>query len=273
MKRFKNKFAINAVLMLGSALCMSQTHAHAATIQGINPEVQASVWQEDAGEVASVSLNGKELITFRSDSGSGSAASRAEDLAAHLQELLEDKKFDPNDILPARSGSRATVQRDASTVLTFDPPTGTAEEQNLALESSWKLVNGLRTAFGAPALPASYLKLVEQAEQKIADGSSPANCFSGTASWYGPHFQGRKTSDGHRFDQEKMTAAHRSLPFGTKLLVMNRKTGHSCIVEVNDRGPFVADRVIDLSRAAARQLNMLSAGVALVDCLILGGSQ
>jgi rare lipoprotein A len=67
-----------------------------------------------------------------------------------------------------------------------------------------------------------------------------------------------------------MTAAHRSLPFGTKLLVMNRKTGSSCVVEINDRGPFVGDRVIDLSRGAARQLNMISSGVALVDCLVLG---
>ena len=67
-----------------------------------------------------------------------------------------------------------------------------------------------------------------------------------------------------------MTAAHRSLPFGTKLLVMNRRTGDSCVVKVNDRGPFIGGRVIDLSKGAARQLNMLGSGIAMVDCIVLG---
>ncbi len=69
---------------------------------------------------------------------------------------------------------------------------------------------------------------------------------------------------------EGMTAAHRSLPFGTRLLVMNRSTGDSCVVSVNDRGPFIGDRIIDLSKGAARKLNMLGSGVALVDCVIIG---
>src|SRR5262249_40165933 len=97
------------------------------------------------------------------------------------------------------------------------------------------------------------------------------NCFSGAASWYGAKFHGRKCSDGSKFDMNGLTAAHRSLAFGTKLLVMNRKTGDSCVVQVTDRGPFVDGRVIDLSRGAAQQLNMLSSGVAMVDCLVLGG--
>jgi rare lipoprotein A len=96
--------------------------------------------------------------------------------------------------------------------------------------------------------------------------------FSGQASWYGPKFHGRKCSDGSRFDMEKMTAAHRSLPFGTKLLVMNRATGASCVVSVNDRGPFIGNRVLDLSKGAARKLNMLGSGVAMVDCLIIGSA-
>jgi len=103
-----------------------------------------------------------------------------------------------------------------------------------------------------------------------AAGASISGRFSGNASWYGPHFHGRKCSDGTIFDQEGMTAAHRSLPFGTKLLVMNRRTGASCVVKVNDRGPFIGGRVIDLSKGAARQLNMLGSGVAMVDCIVLG---
>jgi rare lipoprotein A len=257
------------MFVLVPALTLCQTQARATTIQGFAPEVQAQVWQEDTNEVASVSLNGKELLSFRSEAGSGAAAARAEELAAKLQEMLEDKKFDANDILPAKSGGHSTVQREGSTILSFDNSSNqSADGESAPLESSWKLVNAIRTAYNAPTLPSSYLKLVGEAEQSVA---STGNCFSGTASWYGGKFHGRKTSDGHKYDQEKLTAAHRSLPFGTKLLVMNRKTGSTCVVEVNDRGPFVADRVIDLSRAAARQLNMLSTGVALVDCLVLGG--
>jgi rare lipoprotein A len=140
-------------------------------------------------------------------------------------------------------------------------------QESNPLELSWKIANGLRTAFGEPLVPQSFLKLADQIAQ---DNRKPSGWISGQASWYGPRFHGRKTSDGSRFDQEGMTAAHRSLPFGTKLLVMNRKTGNSCVVKVNDRGPFVGDRVIDLSRGAARQLNMLSSGVAMVDCVVLG---
>ena len=247
-------------MLLAPALYAGQQQAQAASIQGCSPEVEATVWQDDSTEFASVSLNGKELLTFKGESGY--ASGKAEELAARLQELLDDRKFDASEIVPARSGSLATIQQDGNTVLSFESD---SPDDQTAAETSWKLVNSIRLVFGAPTLPSSYLKLVDQAEQKTAGNST----FSGQASWYGGRFHGRKTSDGHRYDQEKMTAAHRSLPFGTKLLVMNRKTGSTCIVEVNDRGPFVADRVIDLSRAAARQLNMISTGVALVDCLVL----
>ncbi len=258
-------------MVMVPAICWSQPSARAASVQGVNPQVEAAVWQEDGCEMAAVTLNGKELLTFRSEAGSGAAA-RAEDLAGKLQDLLDDKKFDANSILPARAGGLAAIQMDGSTVVSFDPVCDAKASRSSSLETSWKLVNAIRTAYSTPTLPGWYLKLMDQAEQKLASDSTPANCFSGQASWYGGRFHGRKTSDGHRYDQEKMTAAHRSLPFGTKLLVMNRKTGNSCVVEINDRGPFVGDRVIDLSRAAARQLNMLTSGVALVDCLILGGN-
>lgn len=267
MKRSATKLALNLALIVAPAMLMCQQNAaHAATVQGVNPDVETVVWQEDNSECASVSLNGKELLTFKGEPETASA--QAEDLAAHLQEVLDDRKFDASDILPYKAGARATIQRDGNTILTFDPPASSGDEQPTVLESSLKLVNGIRAAFGAPVLPASFLKLVDQAERKIA--SDGKGLFSGTASWYGAKFHGRKMSNGNRYDQDKLTAAHRSLPFGTKLLVMNRRTGSTCFVEVNDRGPFVADRVIDLSRGAARQLNMLSTGVALVDCLIIG---
>jgi rare lipoprotein A len=86
----------------------------------------------------------------------------------------------------------------------------------------------------------------------------------GTASWYGPGFQGRRTASGERFDQHAFTAAARSFPLGTRLRVTNLANGRSAVVRVNDRGPFVHDRVLDVSYASARALDMIGRGTARV---------
>lgn len=82
----------------------------------------------------------------------------------------------------------------------------------------------------------------------------------GVASWYGPGFHGRRTANGERFDENALTAAHKTLPFGTRVLVHNPRNGKQVVVRINDRGPFVRGRVIDVSRAAARALGMKQAG-------------
>jgi len=87
----------------------------------------------------------------------------------------------------------------------------------------------------------------------------------GVASWYGPYFQGKRTASGRRFDMRKMTAAHRSLPLGTKVRVTNLENGRSVEVTIDDRGPYVRRRLIDLSKAAARKLGITrKEGLALV---------
>ena len=78
----------------------------------------------------------------------------------------------------------------------------------------------------------------------------------GLASWYGPGFGGHRTASGERFDAGALTAAHRSFPFGSRVLVTSRRTGRSIVVRINDRGPYAAGRVIDLSFAASRALGM-----------------
>lgn len=93
--------------------------------------------------------------------------------------------------------------------------------------------------------------------------------FSGNISWYGPQFNGKKTASGEVFDMNKSTAAHLTLPFGSKVLVEDPRTGKTVIVKVNDRGPYVRSRVMDLSKEGARKLGTLLTGVAFVDCLVL----
>ena len=88
---------------------------------------------------------------------------------------------------------------------------------------------------------------------------------SGIASWYGGrHTQRRKTASGSTFNNQNFTAAHPTLPLGSKVLVKSEDTGHSVIVTINDRGPFVKHRIIDLSKAAAAKIGMLSRGTAHV---------
>jgi rare lipoprotein A len=86
----------------------------------------------------------------------------------------------------------------------------------------------------------------------------------GIASYYGSKFQGRKTASGERFSNGAMTAAHRTAPFGSRLKVTNISNGRSVVVRVNDRGPFVRGRVVDLSQTAARQIGMKDRGLARV---------
>lgn len=92
----------------------------------------------------------------------------------------------------------------------------------------------------------------------------------GTASYYGPGFQGRKTASGEIFDMNDMTCAHRTLPFGTVLLVRNLGNGREATVRVNDRGPYVSGRIVDLSRAAADRIGMLGTGTAEVLLKVIG---
>ena len=88
---------------------------------------------------------------------------------------------------------------------------------------------------------------------------------TGKASFYADKFQGRKTASGEVFKQGHLTAAHRTLPFGTKVKVVNLANGHSVKVTINDRGPFVTGRLIDVSKKAARKLGMVDSGVASVE--------
>lgn len=104
-------------------------------------------------------------------------------------------------------------------------------------------------------------------EGKISrTGTSPAPLMTqtGIASYYGERYQGRRTASGEFFDMNKLTAAHRSLPFGTAVRVTNLTNHRSVVVRINDRGPYVGDRIIDLSLEAARQLDMTTAGIVQV---------
>jgi peptidoglycan lytic transglycosylase len=99
---------------------------------------------------------------------------------------------------------------------------------------------------------------------KIPAPSQPTTMETGLASWYGPKFHGKLTASGEVFNQEKFTAAHRTLPWGSRVKVTNLANGKSVDVRINDRGPFGKGRIIDVSRAAARALGMVGRGITAV---------
>lgn len=121
------------------------------------------------------------------------------------------------------------------------------------------IFGGLRLDLGQSSIP---VPMPRPAAATPAD--TVAYREVGRASWYGPGFHGRETASGEIFNQHELTAAHRRLPLGTRITVTNLENGKSVRVSVNDRGPYIHGRVLDLSKAAARRLDMVSDGVVRV---------
>jgi rare lipoprotein A len=113
-------------------------------------------------------------------------------------------------------------------------------------------------------LAAGVLAILAFTPLNSVANSDRSHNLQGTASYYGGKFHGRKTASGERFNQNGLTAAHKTLPLGTKVRVTNLRNGESVNVKINDRGPFHKGRVLDLSKGAAREIGMLGAGTAKV---------
>jgi rare lipoprotein A len=118
----------------------------------------------------------------------------------------------------------------------------------------------LLAALAAPAMVASA---------SAALISRPAWFGRGVASWYGPGFHGRRMANGRTFDQESDSCAHKTMAFGTRLLVRNLDNGRTARCVIEDRGPYITGRALDVSRHTARELGMLEAGTARVEWIVL----
>jgi rare lipoprotein A len=126
--------------------------------------------------------------------------------------------------------------------------------------------NNLRMALGKKPFP------LAEAQRRMYNLVETSKTFQGRASWYGTIFHGRPTATGETYDKHELTAAHPTLPFDTYLKVKNRKNGHSVIVRINDRGPYVPDRSLDLSQEAARCLNSEKVGIVPFEAVVMQAS-
>ena len=128
----------------------------------------------------------------------------------------------------------------------------------------------IRDSGMAPSWEEQFLRQIPPAP--LAQGliaSSAGTVINGQASWYGPGFYGNRTASGEVFRPGTFTAAHRTLPFGTRVRVTNLWNGRSTVVRINDRGPFHGNRVIDLAHGAASELGLTSSGIAQVRLEVL----
>jgi rare lipoprotein A len=153
---------------------------------------------------------------------------------------------------------------------------GVSADANISRETPSAATNPVAVAMTpAPAvIPVAATETTAAALAEVPPGGADSGSTHeadqvGIASWYGHQEQGRLTASGERFDQRKLTAAHRTLPLDTKVKVTNLENGKSIEVKVNDRGPYIPGRVLDLSTQAAKLLGMEKEGLALVRIEIL----
>jgi rare lipoprotein A len=177
---------------------------------------------------------------------------------AKLAVILNATDFDPQQLEPLVMDGEY-VGKYKNTIL-FSIPKSEVVNPSLNL-TQW--INSLRVATGAE--PMTLVEAQKQMHQLTATSEK----MDGIASWYGPYFQGRQTASGEQFEQQDFTAAHPSLPFDTYLKVTNEKNGRSVVVRINDRGPYIGNRNLDLSHAAAIALNSDEIGVVPITATIL----
>ncbi|MEO1095536.1 MAG: septal ring lytic transglycosylase RlpA family protein [Cyanobacteria bacterium J06638_28] len=216
--------------------------------KGVESTVQANSEPDPADRAAVV---GQQLGQFQQTNGSPEA------ILAQWDAELEGYAITLDDTV--------LVQINDATIL----PDTTANFEQDALQAT----NRLRRLLGG-AEPQSEVAGKPEPEPEApaattADNWSVTSVYTGQASWYGPGFHGRRTANGEVFNQNAMTAAHRTLPFGTQIRVTNLRNNRQVIVRVNDRGPFTGGRILDLSAGSARAIGLDRAGVGPVRIEVL----
>ena len=183
-----------------------------------------------------------------------------------LQGIMAPGTLEASAITPVLGGEQPAIRLSSDVMLHIASHVGNDAKDSSAFSHEWAAIawsDQLRQSLGAEPLDAGDV-------QTMLKGLQPSGQqLSGTASWYGPYFHGRLTANGETFDQNTLTAAHKTLPFNTVLQVRNLKNNRSVVVRINDRGPYIGKRSIDLSKAAAQCLGSEQAGVIPYEAVIL----
>jgi rare lipoprotein A len=183
---------------------------------------------------------------------------------------------DKNSSAEQKPSDRYTIKLKDQELVEINENTRLADTTNNLAQDALQATNRLRRLIGNASpiekianLPSRSPFSLPKFQPQIAVANARLT-FRGIASYYGYDWAGNKTASGQRFNPEAMTAAHRSLPFGTRVRVTNTRNGRSVVVRINDRGPYIRGRVIDLSSGAARIIGMMGSGIAPVKIEVLG---
>lgn len=228
------------------------------------PNISVKRGTNNRGHV--VYIGNKQAAWFVKDLGEFTTEKRANIYANNIRNYLA-KNGNPNDIKPYRNGSQTFIRANGTNLITVDELNARSVGVSTH-ELSYTWANNTRVALGVAPLKKDYSAL----SRGMSGNNSRylGQTTIGIASWYGGEFHGRKSSDGSRFNKEEFTAAHRTYPFGTLVKVTNLKNNKSCVVKVTDRGPFVGNRVMDVSKQAAQEIGMISSGIAKVKLEVVG---
>ncbi|HEY9687578.1 MAG TPA: septal ring lytic transglycosylase RlpA family protein [Coleofasciculaceae cyanobacterium] len=237
--------------------------------EGQAPDLLKVVPQGEAD--ASLFVNDQEIVRFQGETAGIKAYDRAKLVAERLSRSLTLAVDNAAQIKPAfvgKAGSQLPVVRiGQETLVTADPVAAKAAKlRPEQLAFVW--ANRLREALHTTSLDAKDYP--EFNKPAMAQYNATGRMQSGMASWYGPGFHGRRTASGSRFNQFALTAAHRTLPFGTLVRVTNQRTKRSCVVQINDRGPYAHGRIIDLSQGAAKAVGLSGVGRVVLEVVNRG---
>ncbi|MEO1295266.1 MAG: septal ring lytic transglycosylase RlpA family protein [Cyanobacteria bacterium J06636_16] len=186
----------------------------------------------------------------------------AQRLVQRFRSMLQDGKLEPAHLRPLFGANFAGGSLHSEVLFVVDEAMRSHPEvPAAAVAVQW--INNLRVAFDEAPLDLVQVQMAMDGLQETSE------VIYGSASWYGPGFHGRKTANGERFDENTLTAAHKTLPFNTRLKVTNRLNGKSVVVRINDRGPYIGNRTLDLSKAAAQCLGSVGTGVIPYEAVLL----
>lgn len=230
--------------------------------EGKLPTIVQVLPQDD--NVTSLFVNGTEILRFEGTVGEQTAYARVKAIAAKLNRFLVTDTDSLSKIHPALNSQKQAEIRIGDEVLAaVDSQTAKAAKETQP-KLAFLYANRLRQALGETTLKTQSFPAMNEIAKSESHYKGTGRTQVGMASWYGGCFHGRRAADGSRFNMNALTAAHRTLPFGTVVKVVNQRTHKSCFVKITDRGPYAHGRIIDLSRGAAKAIGMLGSGVARV---------
>lgn len=250
-----------------SLLARNQVTAAAGRLE---PIAKLFSYPHEERTATTLYVNQLPVLTFL-DSGEAAndqAEAIAQQVSEELNTLTAQADFDAKKFSVSwEEMGQYELLYDNEPLIALDDSVFLADRTGNSTQDALTVVNRLRRILGG-AEPIAAIANAPKT-QTIGAGVKVQRTMQGRASWYGPGFHGRRTASGEPFNQYALTAAHKTLPFGTRVRVTNLRNGRSVIVRINDRGPYSHGRIIDLSKGSAQQIGLVSSGVATVKLEVL----